>query len=96
MQKVQLFIKRYPFVAATIVVALVAGALQIANYGLAAQIIITIFALGVAGKLAIGMVNDLRHGHYGVDILAILANWQYACCGRSMGNHRYRPNANGW
>lgn len=73
MQKVQLFIKRYPFVAATIVVALVAGVIQITGYGLAAQIIITIFALGVAGKLAIGMVNDLRHGHYGVDILAILA-----------------------
>lgn len=47
--------------------------LQLGGYGFIAQWILTLFSLGIAAKLGIEMIQKLRTGHYGVDILAIAA-----------------------
>lgn len=73
MIKIRLFVQRYPLVAAIILVATLAGIFQITHFPFIAQSIISAFSLVVAGKLGIAMTRDLRRGHYGVDILAILA-----------------------
>jgi hypothetical protein len=47
--------------------------LQLAGVTAAASWLAAIFALGVAAYLAVGMIRDIRRGHWGVDILAITA-----------------------
>lgn len=47
--------------------------LQISGFGYVAQWILTIFSLAIAAKLSLEMIQKLRNGHYGVDILAIAA-----------------------
>lgn len=47
--------------------------LQLSGYGTAAQWALTLFSLAIAAKLSLEMVQKLRTGHYGVDILAIAA-----------------------
>lgn len=67
------FFKRYTLFAATIVLGIIAGGLYLAGYPDLTQWFITIFTGIVAIKMLFDMVDDLRHGKWGVDILAIAA-----------------------
>ena len=65
--------RRYPLVAATIVLGLVGIGLALG--GLADSLVWLFggFGLFVAAISAVGMVKQLRHGSFGVDLLAITA-----------------------
>ena len=63
----------HPVVLATLVVGLVGGVLEVAGWRGAAQVVVSAFALVVAGLQAREMVADLRAGRYGVDLLAVTA-----------------------
>lgn len=63
----------YPIVIATLSVGLVGGILEIAGQPTAARWVIAIFALSIAALQAKGMVDGLRSGTYGIDLLAVAA-----------------------
>lgn len=64
---------RYPTVLATLIVAVVGGVCQLSGEAVIAQWIVSAFALVVAAIQARGMIEDLRRGSYGIDILAVTA-----------------------
>src|SRR5690625_1321265 len=65
--------RQYPVVVATIAVGLVGGALELAGQPTTARWLVSAFALVVAAGQARGMVDDLRSGSYGIDLLAVTA-----------------------
>ncbi|TFB47398.1 heavy metal translocating P-type ATPase [Cryobacterium tagatosivorans] len=65
--------RRYPIVAATILVAVVGLALWLAGAAAAVQWLFSGFGLFVAGIEAVGMARQLRRGSFGIDFLAITA-----------------------
>ena len=68
-----LFLRRLPLLAITVVVGVTVLGLQLTGVTVAASWLAAIFALGVAVYLAVGMIRDIRRGHWGVDILAVTA-----------------------
>ncbi|MDO7882776.1 heavy metal translocating P-type ATPase [Salinibacterium soli] len=64
---------RYPWVLATIVVAAVAGILLLGPAAPASRWVATAFAATVAARSLWSMVQELRRGTWGVDILAVTA-----------------------
>lgn len=64
---------RYPVVVATLAVGLVGGALEITGQATSARWVISAFAIIVALMQVRGMVDDLRAGSYGIDLLAVTA-----------------------
>lgn len=66
-------IKRYPLVALTLLVLVVAGSLALTGLGMTAQWLASIYAIAVAFRQGIGMVKDILRGHWGIDILALTA-----------------------
>ncbi|MBD7994621.1 cadmium-translocating P-type ATPase [Arthrobacter sp. Sa2CUA1] len=66
-------LRRYPVVAATVVVIAVVLLLLGAGADTTAQWIATLFTLGVVGLTSVGMVRDILRGHWGLDILAVVA-----------------------
>lgn len=66
-------IRRYPLVAATVSVAIVAGVLAFTAWSPAVSWLVSGYALAIAGWTAVGMVRDLLRGHAGIDVLAVLA-----------------------
>ncbi len=73
MRKVISFFRRYPVVAMALVVLVVSLVLYFRGHASAAQIIITVFAGSFAVWTAIQMIRDILRGHFGLDILALLA-----------------------
>lgn len=67
------FFKQYTLITATILFGITAALVAITGYGTYAQWIIILFTLFVAFKMTLGMINDLKQGKWGVDILAIAA-----------------------
>lgn len=65
--------KRYPIVAVTVVVGLVAGALELGGLGSVTPWLVSGFSLLVAAREAFDMIRDLLKGHWGIDVLAIMA-----------------------
>lgn len=66
-------IRRYPIVAITLLVAAIGGALALTGYVVAAQWLISGFALIVAAIQAWDMIKNLIGGSWGIDALAIMA-----------------------
>lgn len=66
------FIRRYPWVAATLLCGLVVACLLIVGSP-AARWLASAYALAAAARLAAGMVRELARGHWGVDLLALTA-----------------------
>lgn len=66
-------LRRYPFVTATILVALIGLGLWLSEATPALPWLFSGFALLVAAWQMVGMVKELRRGTWGVDILAITA-----------------------
>lgn len=63
----------YPVVIATLAIGLIGGALTLAGEEAAARWIVSTFAVVVALLQARGMVDALRSGSYGIDLLAVTA-----------------------
>lgn len=66
------FLRHYPLVVAVLAVGVVAGAFQLSGSG-ASAIILTVAAIVYAAWTLVGMVRDMLHGHFGLDVLALLA-----------------------
>ncbi len=67
------FFRRYPVVAMALVVLVVALALNANGQVRASHILIGVFAGLFAAWTAVDMVRDIMRGHFGLDILALLA-----------------------
>src|SRR5690348_1671552 len=67
------FLREYYIVTAVSIAILVGIVLQLTGQTAALAWLFSGFSLLVAAKLFWGMVQDLRSGKYGVDILAIMA-----------------------
>lgn len=67
------FIRRYPAVAAIAVVAVLGIALSLTGQGEAARILVSGSALIIAAMQLKGMIDDLKSGTYGIDIIAVTA-----------------------
>ena len=73
MSKVWTFFRRYPVVAAALLV-LVAGLILFFNgFPTASRVLVSVFAGAFAAWTAAGMIRDVLAGHFGLDILALLA-----------------------
>ena len=66
-------VRHYPVVAATVVVLAVVLILWGTGAGGPAQWIASLYTLGIVGITGYGMVQDIKRGHYGLDILAVIA-----------------------
>jgi len=66
-------LREYYFVSAALVVGVVAGLFGLIGFGDIAKWLLIIFCVGMAAKLAWGMVQTLREGKWGIDILAVTA-----------------------
>ncbi|KAD4059975.1 cadmium-translocating P-type ATPase [Arthrobacter yangruifuii] len=66
-------VRRYPLVFATLLVGVLFLFLQFFGAGTAAAWTAGVFASAVAAKTAAGMVRDILGGHWGLDILAVIA-----------------------
>ncbi len=73
MSKLKAFFRKYPVVAAALLVLIVGLVLYLNGLPLASQILITVFAGSFAAWTAVGMIRDILAGHFGLDILALLA-----------------------
>lgn len=73
MQKMGNFFKRYPIVAATIVAFIVVLSCQFSGAAQAAKWIATGYVAIIILITAIDMVRDILRGHFGLDILALVA-----------------------
>lgn len=65
--------KHYPIITMVVLCIVVGGILALAGAEVAARILLSGFSLIVAGKLGLEMIQTLRKGRYGIDILAIAA-----------------------
>lgn len=73
MKKIKSFAKSYPLVFWTAIAIIVALGFKLAGVQIVVNYVLSGFALFVAAKLGLGMIETLRHGHYGIDILAVMA-----------------------
>lgn len=73
MARVSGFVRSYPLVAWTLAVGSVVLALFLAGLGLPAQVIATAWVGFVVVLTGIDMVRDILRGHWGLDILAVVA-----------------------
>lgn len=64
---------KYPAVIVTLAVALAGGTVALLGYGEVAHWGISLFCAAMAIKLAVGMLETLREGNFGIDILAVVA-----------------------
>ena len=66
-------IARYPVVSLTLLVGVAVLVLALADLSDVAQWTATIYVVGVIVWAGIGMVKDIMRGHWGLDVLAIMA-----------------------
>lgn len=64
---------QFKMVTVTLLVGLGGGILWAFGYVPATQVVFSLYALAVGAVLTGRMVNELRHGRFGVDILAVIA-----------------------
>jgi heavy metal translocating P-type ATPase len=71
-------LRRYPVVAGTLAVAAVAGALTVGAFAVdwladIGRVVLAVWVIGVAVRQLWLMVRQFRQGHWGLDVLAVLA-----------------------
>jgi len=66
-------VRRFPLVALTVLVAIVAGALALNGLEAGARWLVSLYALGIAAMEAVSMVRGLLAKQFGLDILAVMA-----------------------
>ena len=67
------FGRRYPIVTTTVVVGLVGMIFWLVGAGEVTRWLFSVFAILVAAIEALQMINQLRKGIFGIDVLAIVA-----------------------
>lgn len=73
MRRVRAVVGTYPVVVLTLVVLGAVLGLLASGHGETARWVATVYVGAVVAHTAIGMVHDIRRGHYGLDILAVVA-----------------------
>jgi heavy metal translocating P-type ATPase len=73
MSRILALARRYPIVAVTVLVGLVVVGLLLSDHATAGQWLASAFALIIALQTSIRMIKDLLRGHWGVDVLAVMA-----------------------
>ena len=73
MDRVVGFARRYPVVAVTLVVGAVVLTLLGLGHGPVAQVLATVYVTIIVLITAADMIKDILRGHYGLDILAVVA-----------------------
>ncbi len=73
MTRLLALVRRFPLVAVTVAIGLVAGALVAAGLEPAARWLISLYALAIAAVEAVRMVRGLLSKQFGLDILAVTA-----------------------
>ena len=73
MRSVFTAIRRYPLVAATLLIAAIGLVLQLTDWRLAVPWLVGGYAIAIAIWLGIGMVRAILGGRFGLDILAVTA-----------------------
>ena len=73
MRSVFTAIRRYPLVAATLLIAVIGLVLQLTDWSSAAPWLVGGYAIAIALWLGIGMVRAILGGRFGLDILAVTA-----------------------
>ncbi|HMQ95884.1 MAG TPA: heavy metal translocating P-type ATPase [Candidatus Saccharibacteria bacterium] len=73
MKKIYPILKEYPLFFATIVVLIAGGAFSIFGQPSTTQLLFTIWGIVVVLKLGREMIETLREGSYGIDLLAVVA-----------------------
>jgi len=76
-------LRHYPVVLGTLATGVLGACLELAGQPLAARWVISAFAVVVALVQARGMVEDLRSGSYGIDLLAVTAIGSTVAVGES-------------
>lgn len=66
-------IRRFPWVAATVGVAMIGGALALTAGPATGELVVTAFVVVMAARSAVAMIRTLRSGRLGVDIIAVTA-----------------------
>src|SRR5690625_3139817 len=66
-------VRRYPLVASTLAVGLVVLLLALLDLPAAAQVTATVYVAGIVLWTAVDMVRDILRGHWGLDVLAVVA-----------------------
>ena len=66
-------IRRFPWVAITLAVAALAGAIAATPWGDAGEVLLIAYVILMAARSAWAMVREMRHGTFGVDIIAVTA-----------------------
>jgi heavy metal translocating P-type ATPase len=73
MNRISALARRYAVVSVTVLVGLVVVGLLLFDHPTAAQWLASAFALITALQTSIRMIKDLLRGHWGVDVLAVMA-----------------------
>ncbi len=73
MDSVLRFLRRYPLIIATVAVIATVVTLAAMGFGIVARIIATVFVGAFVVWTIVGMVRDMMRGHFGLDILAVIA-----------------------
>lgn len=73
MTRILALVRRFPLVALTVAIGLVAGSLVAAGLEPAARWLISLYALAIAGVEAVRMIRGLLSKQFGLDILAVTA-----------------------
>ncbi len=79
-------IRRYPAVAAAVLVLVLTAVLLAAGQPSAARWLASIFAMAVAAYKSVGMVRDIARGRWGVDLLAVIAIVSTAAVGEYLAS----------
>ena len=66
-------VRRYPLVGVALIVALAGWGFMSVDLEIGARILISVFALSIGAQQAWGMIQSLRAGHVGLDVLAVTA-----------------------
>ncbi|HLS65015.1 MAG TPA: heavy metal translocating P-type ATPase [Ruania sp.] len=66
-------VRRYPLVVSTLVAGLLVLLLALLGLPVAAQATATVYVAGIIAWTAVDMVRDILRGHWGLDILAVVA-----------------------
>src|SRR5699024_11866545 len=67
------WVRHYPLVASTLAVGLVVLLLALLDLPAAAQVTATVYVAGIVLWTAVDMVRDILRGHWGLDVLAVVA-----------------------
>ena len=73
MTKFTHFVRNYVALSLTVFVGVIAFVLALAGWEIATQILVSVFALGIAVWKSVGMIKAFLRKHFGVDVLAVTA-----------------------